>query len=138
MLTSRQVEDLLKASRQATKSAYAPYSGFRVGAAVLTEDGKIFSGCNVENASYSLTICAERAAVFKAVSEGTERIIAAAVTVDPETSRSPFPPCGACRQVLAEFMEPEGVIIVDRMGQYKLSELLPISFESKLARGTKQ
>ncbi|KAK0067427.1 cytidine deaminase [Biomphalaria pfeifferi] len=95
------VESLVKASHEAKLRAYCPYSKFQVGAAVLTEDGKVFTGCNVENASYSLTICAERSALVKAVSEGHTRFKAIAVASNmPDTYISP---CGACRQFLLEF-----------------------------------
>jgi cytidine deaminase len=126
-LGTSEKQKLMDAAREAATRAYAPYSNFRVGSAVLLTDGRIFAGCNVENASYGLTICAERTAAFKAVSEGGKRIVAVAVTVDPETSGSSFPPCGACRQVLAEFMEPQGLVIIDGIGEFPLSELLPLA-----------
>ncbi|XP_055860433.1 cytidine deaminase-like [Biomphalaria glabrata] len=95
------VESLVKASHEAKLRAYCPYSKFQVGAAVLTEDGKVFTGCNVENVSYSLTICAERSALVKAVSEGHTRFKAIAVASNmPDTY---IRPCGACRQFLLEF-----------------------------------
>jgi cytidine deaminase len=126
--------ELLEAARRATRFAYAPYSKFHVGAAVLATDGRIFSAANVENASYGLTICAERAAVFKAVSEGATQLVAAAVSVDPSTSPEPFPPCGACRQVLAEFMPPEANVTIDKLGTFSMRDLLPITFESRIAK----
>ena len=98
---------LALAAIEASKSAYAPYSKFKVGAALLAEDGRIFTGCNVENASYGLTNCAERTAVFKGVSEGATRFTALAVAGgEGEVAM----PCGACRQVLAEFLPPEAPV----------------------------
>lgn len=95
-------EPLLSVAWQVRENAHAPYSRFSVGAALLAEDGRIFAGCNVENISFGLTVCAERAAVFAAVAAGARRFRALAVVSD---SREPVSPCGACRQVLAEFCE---------------------------------
>ena len=120
-------EKLIEMAKKARDNAYAPYSNFKVGAALLTEDGEIFTGANVENASYGLSICAERVAVFKAVSEGKRKFKAIAVVADTE---KPTPPCGACRQVLAEFGDIE-VIMANLKGDVKvmkLSELLPEAF----------
>lgn len=119
---------LLAAAREARHYAYAPYSGYAVGAVVCDEEGRVFSGANVENASYGLTMCAERVALFRAVSEGVRRIVAVAVV-----TRDGAPPCGACRQVLAEFAD-EGTLIwcaSEENGQveeYRLAELLPFAF----------
>ncbi len=121
---------LIEKAKAAQKNAYAPYSGFKVGAAVLTESGEIFTGANVENASYGLSMCAERVAVFKAVSEGYRKFRAIAVVADTDY---PVRPCGACRQVLAEFGDMD-IIMVDKNGKYevcKLSELLPKAFTPK-------
>jgi len=93
-------QELMKKAKEAAEFAYVPYSGFKVGAALKTTSGKIFTGCNVENSSYGLTNCAERTAVFKAVSEGEKEFSEIAVYVDSEIL---FTPCGACRQVLNEF-----------------------------------
>ena len=115
-------------ARAAAANAHCPYSKFAVGAAVLTADGAIASGCNIENASYGLTICAERAAVFRAVVEGAEAIVAVALytpTAEPST------PCGACRQVIAEFgAESEIRCYCDGpdVAKFKLTELLPAPF----------
>ena len=122
------LEKLLAAAQAARRHAYAPYSKFRVGAAVLAVDGKIFTGCNVENASYGLTICAERVAVTNAVSAGCRRFQAVAIVAPSARST----PCGACRQVLAEFGEML-VVCADssRLATaqlYRLSELLPAAF----------
>jgi cytidine deaminase len=120
---------LAQAARAARAHAYAPYSGYAVGAAVLTDDGRMFAGCNVENASYGLSLCAERVAVFRAIAAGARRLVAAAVcTPDGGT------PCGACRQVLLEFADaPESfavwVVSPDRViARYTLAELLPHGF----------
>ncbi len=120
-------KELLEIAKKVRENAYAPYSNFKVGAAILTEEGKIFTGVNVENASYGLSICAERVALFKAISEGYRRFKAIAVVAD---TNEPVPPCGACRQVLAEFGSLK-VIMGNLKGDMKvkdLSELLPESF----------
>lgn len=111
-------------------NAYAPYSNFKVGAAVLAESGRIYSGCNVENASYGLSVCAERVAILKAVSEGEREIRAVAIS---NSSGKPSPPCGACRQVMAEFApkdEPMMTYLVSDQGveTYTLDDLLPHAF----------
>ncbi|MDN4594806.1 cytidine deaminase [Polycladomyces subterraneus] len=98
------MERLIEAAKQAREQAYVPYSRFRVGAALLTDEGTIFTGCNVENASYGLTNCAERTALFKAVSEGARRFTGIAVVADTE---GPVSPCGACRQVMFELCPPD-------------------------------
>ena len=122
---------LLSTARAAGEKAYAPYSHYHVGAAVLTEDGEIVSGCNVENASYGLTNCAERTAIFKAVSSGARKIRAIAIA-GPEGG-SPAYPCGACRQVIAEFADTADLPIYvstgsDSFEAYTLAELLPKGF----------
>jgi cytidine deaminase len=120
---------LAQAARAARAHAYAPYSGYAVGAAVLTDDGQVVAGCNVENASYGLSLCAERVAVFRAIAAGARRLVAAAVcTPDGGT------PCGACRQVLLEFADaPESfavwVVSPDRViARYTLADLIPHGF----------
>jgi cytidine deaminase len=119
--------ELLEQARKAAESAYAPYSGYMVGAALLCSDGQVFTGCNVENASYSLTICAERNAVFQAVNAGYKDFLAIAIYVDSETL---FPPCGACRQVLAEFNPSLPVLYANRTKKVfsGLEKLLPEAF----------
>lgn len=119
------ISRLEKAARKARSSAYAPYSGFQVGAALETDTGKLFAGCNVENLSFGLTICAERNAVFSAIASGYKnfkRIVIVADTVEPIT------PCGACRQVLAEFSDDMEIVstnLVGKMFHSQLRELLP-------------
>lgn len=120
---------LVERAKEAVSNAYAPYSGFCVGAAVLTESGKIYQGCNIENASYGATNCAERTAIFKAVSEGEKKICAIAIM----SKAGDFtPPCGICRQVMGEFMELDApVILGNHVGEIKifqLGELLPANF----------
>src|ERR671915_915838 len=120
-------DSLISAARSVQARAYAPYSNFRVGAALESTDGGVFLGCNVENASYGLTICAERSAVFAAVSAGATRFRRAVVVSDVDP---PAAPCGACRQVLAEFgldLPIDGVGL-KRTVSWKLSELLPAAF----------
>lgn len=121
-------EALLQRAREARSHAYVPYSNFAVGAALLAADGRIFTGCNVENASYGLTCCAERTAIFKAVSEGVRKFQAIAVVAD---TPGPVSPCGACRQVLAEFGPEMRVILGNLAGAMHVTtprELLPGSF----------
>ncbi len=120
--------ELVAAAGEASKMAYAPYSGFKVGAAVITESGKIFSGCNVENASYGLSVCAERVALFNAVTAGSQNFTAMAIYTETDI---PFYPCGACRQVLAEFNPQLEILIIWKNGEQnlKLSELLPYQFK---------
>lgn len=121
-------EQLFREAVKASSQSYSKYSGFHVGAALLTEDGKIFTGCNIENASYSMTICAERTAIFKAVSEGYTKFSAIAVAGSSGDDFSvPCTPCGACLQVMSEFCDDEFVVILaDRA--HKLSEFLPKRF----------
>jgi cytidine deaminase len=125
-------EELIKLAKEVQKKAHAPYSKFRVGSALLTEDGEVFTGCNIENSSYSLTICAERVAIFKAYSEGKRKFKKIAIVSD---SKNFISPCGACRQVLMDLAGGElEVILTNSMGEikiFKLSELLPLPFGSK-------
>ena len=122
-------DKLIDAARAACERAYAPYSNFRVGAAIATDDDTIVTGCNVENASYGLTICAERAAVFSAVAAGTRAISCIAVAIAaPGDDEATLVPCGACLQVLAEFMPPDGKVLIAGRGELTLKDLLPHSF----------
>ena len=122
-------KELFDEAVKAAQHSYSPYSHFRVGAALLSKDGRLFTGCNIENASYSLTNCAERTAVFKAVSEGVTEFKAIAVAgSSTEDFTSPCPPCGACLQVLSEFCGDDLVIILAK--GFKLSDFLPMRFDS--------
>lgn len=123
-------EALISKARNAKKNSYAKYSGFAVGAAVLTKDGSIYSGCNVENASYGLTVCAERSAIFNAISAGHLEIVKIAISAGSGDEQQPteLTPCGACRQVMAEFASNDLLVIVDGVGEFSIEELLPIAF----------
>ncbi len=136
-MTDQMVKQLIEKALEARKYAYTPYSHFRVGAALLSQDGQIFTGCNIESASFSPTNCAERTALFKAVSEGVRTFEAIAVVGAPEDEVAPFEqfaaPCGVCRQMLYEF-SPKGDLQVilakspENFCIYSLSELLPLAF----------
>ncbi|API89561.1 cytidine deaminase [Marinilactibacillus sp. 15R] len=123
---------LIRTATDMLERAYVPYSKFPVGASLLTKEGTVYSGCNIENASFGLTNCAERTAIFKAVSEGEKNFEYLVVTGDTD---GPISPCGACRQVMAEFFSPEmKVLLTNRKGQKQettVQELLPGAFTSK-------
>lgn len=123
------MDPLLEAALRARYHAHAPYSKFRVGAALEAEDGTVYTGCNIENASYGLTMCAERVALFKALSEGARRFRRIAVAADTE---SPTPPCGPCRQLLWEFCRDAEIVLVNpggRTEQFSMRDLLPRAFD---------
>ena len=125
------VEPLVTAARQARERARATFSHFKVGAALETTDGRVITGCNIENATYGLTVCAERVAVFKALSEGHDSFRRIAVVAD---TGEPTPPCGPCRQILWEFAGDIEVILanlVEETGRYRLSNLLPLPFDER-------
>lgn len=126
----QQLQDMVGKAMEARDQAYCPYSEYKVGAAILTESGQIFSGCNVENASYSVTICAERTAITKAVSEGNRKIKAVVVIADGSAA-----PCGACRQAISEFSLDAPVIGVNPNGEiyntWTVQQLLPDGFNVK-------
>lgn len=124
-------EKLIEAAKEARQKAFAPYSNFHVGAAVELETGEIISGCNVESASYGLTVCGERIAIWKAVSEGKNKFKKIAVVVDTDELT---PPCGACRQIIWEFCGDIPVILANLKGKiqaFQMSELLPHAFDGK-------
>lgn len=122
---------LIELASLARNSAYTPYSKFKVGAVVLMKSGKIYTGCNIENAAYPVTICAERVAIFKAISEGEYDFDQLAVVADTDR---PVPPCGSCRQVLSEFLQSDTLIHTSNLEQevktVTMEELLPFSFHA--------
>jgi cytidine deaminase len=125
---------LMAAAKTALRRAHAPYSHFRVGAALLTKSGKVYSGCNIEISSYSLTLCAERTAIFKAVSEGERSFAAIAIISD---SPSFISPCGACRQVMSDLIGKVPVYMGDskgRMIELRTDELLPVPFDGTVLK----
>ncbi|MED4530758.1 cytidine deaminase [Metabacillus fastidiosus] len=123
------IEQLIEEAKAAREMAYVPYSKFKVGAALLTKEGKVYRGCNIENAAYSMCNCAERTALFKAYSEGEKQFAAMAVVAD--TNR-PVPPCGACRQVISELCDKNMTIILTNLKndtlQLTVEQLLPGAF----------
>jgi cytidine deaminase len=122
---------LVDSAIQARQKAWAPFSKFKIGAAILTKDGKIYTGCNIESASYGLTVCAERVAIWKAISDGQKEFLGIAIVADTEDLT---PPCGACRQIIWEFCNDIIVILANLQDQrrtFKASELLPNAFDSK-------
>ncbi len=131
-METKTIRKLINAAIKAKKHAYNPYSKLKVGAALLTKSNKIYTGCNIENVSYGLTNCAERTAIFKAVSEGERIFVVIAIVSD---SYDLIPPCGACRQVLYEFGENIDVIIANISGKYeihKIKDLIPFAFDKKI------
>lgn len=123
---------LVAAARAARERAFAPYSKFKVGAALETDDGLVITGCNVENSTYGLTVCAERVAVLKAVSDGHRAFRRIAVVAD---TQDPTPPCGPCRQILWEFCGDIEVILANltvEKGRHRLKDLLPLPFDARL------
>jgi cytidine deaminase len=126
---NKNIEKLMEKAKKVRKNAYAPYSGFKVGSAVLTNDGKIFTGCNIENASFGLSVCAERIALFKAISMGYKDFQAIAIICNSE---KPCTPCGACRQVMIEFSPEMDVIMCNLHSKIiikKAKQLIPDAFE---------
>ena len=125
------MDPLLQAALTVRENAYAPFSNFKVGAAIEDVDGRIHTGCNVENATYGLTLCAERVAIFKAISEGVRKFRRVAVAAD---SAKLTPPCGACRQILWEFCGDIEITLVNPIGEtavWKLKDLFPEPFDAK-------
>ena len=123
-------EALLAAAREAAKQAHCPYSNFHVGAAVRCSDGTVVTGCNVENASYGLTVCAERVSLFNCVAQGLQPLELAVSCVDAQnnTSLSSRMPCGACRQVMQELLPNNAIVHIDGVGQRRINQLLPEGF----------
>lgn len=123
-------QELIKKAIEIRERAYVPYSKFPVGAALLTKSGKIYTGCNIENAAYPVSLCAERVAIFKAISDGETEFVEMAVAADTER---PVPPCGSCRQVMSEFFESDMTIHLTNLHantkSVNMEELLPFSFQ---------
>lgn len=137
MITDEQIKELFVVACDYRKRAYSPYSHFQVGAALLTKEGKIYGGCNIENAAFGPTNCAERTAFFKAVSEGERKFSAIVIVGGKEGEKEEFcTPCGVCRQVMAEFCDPDSFYII--LGnsaadcqKFLLKEVLPFSFDAQ-------
>ncbi|WP_226579232.1 cytidine deaminase [Halobacillus litoralis] len=123
--------ELINHAKEIRTKAYTPYSKFQVGAALLTEDGTLYTGCNIENAAYPVTCCAERVAIFKAISEGHQKFKELAVVAD---TKRPVPPCGSCRQVMSEFFDSNVTIYTTNLDgetkTFSMDEILPFSFAS--------
>lgn len=136
LVTEEKLEGLFEAAMQASKLAYCPYSKFPVGAAILVSDGRIFTGCNVENRSYGLANCAERTAIFTAVAEGARKI--AAVAIAAPKAEYPVGPCGACRQVLTEFGDDDVPVVfgskLENLKKATLGQLYPFDSLHELAQ----
>ena len=127
-------DKLIAAALEVRENAHAPFSGFKVGAAVEDESGRVFTGCNVENATYGLTVCAERVAIFKAISEGARKFTRVVVAADTDVLT---PPCGACRQILWEFCGDVELVMTNLRGKsekLRLAELFPRAFDSSFFR----
>jgi cytidine deaminase len=129
-------DELIGRAKEARQSAHAPYSKFEVGAALLTTDGRVFTGCNIENSTYGLTMCAERVAIFKAVSEGAREFLKMAVVADHENLT---PPCGCCRQMIWEFSADETEVILANLSgdvqKFEIKELFPKAFDARFLQG---
>ena len=129
-------EDLIQMAREAREHAHAPYSNFHVGAALVASDGRVFTGCNVENSTYGLSMCAERVAIFKAVSEGEREIAKVVVITDHDEIA---PPCGCCRQMIWEFSGNNTEVVLANLAgdvrRYRIQDLLPEAFDSRYLEG---
>jgi len=137
-LSEHNFQSLIEAAQNARLQAVAPFSGFPVGAAVRSESGKIYPGCNIESASYGLTVCAERVAIWKALSEGERHFTELAVVADTETLT---PPCGTCRQIIWEFARGATIVFANLKGEserFQMAELLPRAFDARFLRSGKK
>jgi cytidine deaminase len=135
-LSEESFQSLIETAQKARLQSVAPFSGFLVGAAVKTDSGKIYTGCNVESASYGLTVCAERVAIWKALSEGERHFTELVVVADTETLT---PPCGTCRQIIWEFARNATIVFANLDGKsevFHMAELLPRAFDARFLQGT--
>jgi len=133
-LSEKNSESLIEAAKKARLQSVAPFSNFLVGAAIRTEDGKVYTGCNVESASYGLTVCAERVAIWKALSEGERKFSELAVVADTE---SLTPPCGTCRQIIWEFARGAKIVFANLEGtteMFEIKDLLPRAFDARFLK----
>ena len=133
-MIEEKLEALIAAAKTARERSVAPFSRFMVGAAVETEDGKVYTGCNLESASFGLTVCAERVAIWKALSEGERNFTALAIVADTE---SLTPPCGTCRQIIWEFCKSAKIVLANLRGQQEvlqIADLLPRAFDARFLR----
>ena len=131
---SEDIESLIETAKRAREQAVAPFSNFQVGAAVKTADGRVYTGCNVESASYGLTVCAERVAIWKALSEGERQFTDLAVVADTETLT---PPCGTCRQIIWEFARGARIVFANLEGkseEFHIADLLPRAFDARFLK----
>jgi len=130
------VDEMIELAKEARHFAHAPYSNFSVGATLLSSDGRLFTGCNVENSTYGLSMCAERVAIFKAISEGVTAIARVVVVTDHENIA---PPCGCCRQMIWEFSMDETEVVLSNLSgdvrTYRITELLPEAFDERYLEG---
>jgi cytidine deaminase len=134
-LSEESLQELIEIAKQARLHSVAPFSNFMVGAAARTEDGKVYTGCNIESASYGLTVCGERVAIWKALSEGERQFTELAIVADTE---SLTPPCGTCRQIIWEFCKNATIILANLQGetqQCSIKELLPRAFDARFLSG---
>ena len=137
-MSEESFQSLIEAAKEARLHSVAPFSNFKVGAAVRTESGKIYTGCNVESASYGLTVCAERVAIWKALSEGDRHFTQLAVVADTETLT---PPCGTCRQIIWEFAKGADIVFANLKGDsevFHIADLLPRAFDARFLKGANQ
>lgn len=138
ILTAEVFQPLIEAARKAREQSVAPFSNFLVGAAIRTEGGRVYTGCNIESASYGLTVCAERVAIWKALSEGERNFTQLAVVADTE---SLTPPCGTCRQIIWEFARGADIVFANLEGQsevFHIADLLPRAFDARFLKSTKK
>ena len=137
-MSEEDFQPLIEAAQQARLQSVAPFSNFQVGAAVRTESGKVYTGCNVESASYGLTVCAERVAIWKALSEGERHFTELAVVADTDTLT---PPCGTCRQIIWEFARDARIVFANLNGEsetFQMADLLPRAFDARFLKSGKK